>query len=109
MGFKSFRALLTHSANFFMQKLFDNVLTLTTDTNLLLKSFKDCHDTSCSNFEEVAAMSTLLEKFVSRFSESKVKFSSKLFHRGGADLSYLHLMWLYQININHGISLGLNQ
>nr|CAB3494534.1 unnamed protein product [Digitaria exilis] len=54
------------------KKLFDNVLTLTTDTNLLLKSFKDCHDTSCSNFEEVAAMSTLLEKFVSRFSESKV-------------------------------------
>ncbi|KAF8672677.1 hypothetical protein HU200_049372 [Digitaria exilis] len=72
------------------KKLFDNVLTLTTDTNLLLKSFKDCHDTSCSNFEEVAAMSTLLEKFVSRFSESKVKFSSKLFHRG--DLLDKHLL-----------------
>lgn len=89
-----------------MQKLFDNVLTLTTDTNLLLKSFKDCHHTSCSKFEEVAAMSTLLEKFVSKFSESKVKFSSKLSHRGGAGLFDLHLMGLYQININQDISLG---
>ncbi|CAL4925261.1 unnamed protein product [Urochloa decumbens] len=53
------------------KKLFDGVLTMTTDSNLLLKSFKDCHHTSCINFEEVAAMSTLLEKFVSRFSESK--------------------------------------
>jgi midasin len=54
------------------KKLFDSVLTMTTDTKLLLRSFKDCHHTSCNNFEEVAALSTLLEKFVSRFSESKI-------------------------------------
>ncbi|PVH31778.1 hypothetical protein PAHAL_9G230700 [Panicum hallii] len=53
------------------KKLFDSVLTMTTDTKLLLRSFKDCHHTSCNNFEEVAALSTLLEKFISRFSESK--------------------------------------
>ncbi|KAG2548684.1 hypothetical protein PVAP13_9KG211085 [Panicum virgatum] len=53
------------------KKLFDSILTVTTDTNLLLRSFKDCHHTSCNNFEEVAVLSTLLEKFVSRFSESK--------------------------------------
>ncbi|XP_062201313.1 midasin-like isoform X2 [Phragmites australis] len=54
------------------KKLFDSVLTMTTDTNLLLRSFKDCHYTSCNNInEEVAAMSTLLGKFIPRFSESK--------------------------------------
>ena len=62
---------MTHFA-ILMQKLFDSILTVTTDTNLLLRSFKDCHHTSCNHFEEVAVLSTLLEKFVSRFSESKV-------------------------------------
>ncbi|KAL6643149.1 hypothetical protein ACP70R_021330 [Stipagrostis hirtigluma subsp. patula] len=53
------------------KKLFDSVLTMITDTNLLLRSFKDCHTTSCNNFEEIAPMSTLLGKYISRFSESK--------------------------------------
>ncbi|KAJ1295332.1 hypothetical protein BS78_01G216000 [Paspalum vaginatum] len=54
------------------KKLFDSVITMTTDTNLLLRSFKDCHYTSCSNFkEEVSEMSSLLEKFISKFSVSK--------------------------------------
>ncbi|RCV42665.1 hypothetical protein SETIT_9G233700v2 [Setaria italica] len=53
------------------KKLFDSVLNMTTDTNLLLTSFKDCHHSSCGNSKEAAAMSTLLEKFLSRFSESK--------------------------------------
>ncbi|TVU30479.1 hypothetical protein EJB05_22106, partial [Eragrostis curvula] len=54
------------------EKLFDSVLVMTTDTNLLLKSFKDCHYTLCNNFkEEVASMSSFLGKFISRFAESK--------------------------------------
>ncbi|KAL6842329.1 hypothetical protein ACP4OV_027756 [Aristida adscensionis] len=54
------------------KKLFDSVLTMTTDTDLLLRSFEDCHYTSCNNLkEEVTAMSTLLGKFISKFSESK--------------------------------------
>lgn len=48
---------------------------MTMDTNLLLRSLKDCHHSSCDDFQvEVAAMSTLFEKFISRFSESKVNF-----------------------------------
>ncbi|KAI5016290.1 hypothetical protein ZWY2020_006141 [Hordeum vulgare] len=54
------------------KQFFDNMLAMATDTNLLLKTFKGSHHASCDNFEvEVAAMSTLLEKFITRFSESK--------------------------------------
>lgn len=43
------------------------------DTNLLLRSFIDCHHDPCDNIQvEVSAMSTLFEKFIARFSESKV-------------------------------------
>jgi midasin len=49
------------------------MLAMVTDTNLLLRTFKGCHHASCDNFEiEVAAMSTFFEKFITRFSESKV-------------------------------------
>ncbi|VAH03975.1 unnamed protein product [Triticum turgidum subsp. durum] len=54
------------------KQFFDNVLAMAMDTNLLLKTFKGSHHASCDNFEvEVAAMSTLVEKFITRFSESK--------------------------------------
>uniref|UniRef100_M8BCY6 Midasin n=1 Tax=Aegilops tauschii TaxID=37682 RepID=M8BCY6_AEGTA len=54
------------------KQFFDNVLAMAMDTNLLLKTFKGSHHASCDNFEvEVAALSTLLEKFITRFSESK--------------------------------------
>lgn len=54
------------------KQFFDNILAMTMDTNLLLRSLKDCHHSSCDDFQvEVAAMSTLFEKFISRFSESK--------------------------------------
>ncbi|KQJ96949.1 midasin [Brachypodium distachyon] len=54
------------------KQIFDNLLAMTTDTNLLLRTFKGCHHASCENIEvEVAAMSTLFEKFITRFSESK--------------------------------------
>lgn len=49
------------------------MLAMVTDTNLLLRTFKACHHAACDNFEvEIAAMSTLFEKFITRFSESKV-------------------------------------
>ncbi|AQK86708.1 ribosome export associated1 [Zea mays] len=53
------------------KKLFDAVITLITDSNLLLRSFKDCHYNSCNNFIEVEGISSLLGKFILNFSESK--------------------------------------
>uniref|UniRef100_A0A0E0BB98 Midasin n=1 Tax=Oryza glumipatula TaxID=40148 RepID=A0A0E0BB98_9ORYZ len=54
------------------KQFFDNILAMTMDTNLLLRSFIDCHHDPCDNIQvEVSAMSTLFEKFIARFSESK--------------------------------------
>uniref|UniRef100_A0A0E0ISW7 Midasin n=1 Tax=Oryza nivara TaxID=4536 RepID=A0A0E0ISW7_ORYNI len=54
------------------KQFFDNILATTMDTNLLLRSFIDCHHDPCDNIQvEVSAMSTLFEKFIARFSESK--------------------------------------
>ncbi|KAG8091817.1 hypothetical protein GUJ93_ZPchr0012g21118 [Zizania palustris] len=55
------------------QKLFfDNILAMTMDTSLLLRSFMDCHHDSCDDIQvEVSAMSSLFGKFITRFSESK--------------------------------------
>uniref|UniRef100_A0A0D3HEC5 Midasin n=1 Tax=Oryza barthii TaxID=65489 RepID=A0A0D3HEC5_9ORYZ len=54
------------------KQFFDNILATTMDTNLLLRSFIDCHHDACDNIQvEVSAMSTLFEKFIARFSESK--------------------------------------
>ena len=51
------------------------MLAMVTDANLLLRTFKGCHHATCENFEvEIAAMSTFFEKFITRFSESKVSF-----------------------------------
>ncbi|CAM0956904.1 unnamed protein product [Alopecurus aequalis] len=54
------------------KQFFDSMLAMVTDTNLLLRTFKGCHHATCESFEvEIAAMSTLFEKFITRFSESK--------------------------------------
>uniref|UniRef100_A0ACD5WZY3 Uncharacterized protein n=1 Tax=Avena sativa TaxID=4498 RepID=A0ACD5WZY3_AVESA len=54
------------------KQFFDNMLAMVTDTNLLLRTFKGCHHATCDNIEvDVASMSTLFEKFTTRFSESK--------------------------------------
>ncbi|KAF0928097.1 hypothetical protein E2562_037875 [Oryza meyeriana var. granulata] len=54
------------------KQFFDNILAMTMDTNLLLRSFMDCHHDPSDNVQvEVSAMSTLFENFVTRFSESK--------------------------------------
>jgi midasin len=51
------------------------MLAMVTDTNLLLRTFKGCHHAACDSFEvEIAEMSFLFEKFITRFSASKVKF-----------------------------------
>uniref|UniRef100_A0ACD5ZCK1 Uncharacterized protein n=1 Tax=Avena sativa TaxID=4498 RepID=A0ACD5ZCK1_AVESA len=54
------------------KQFFDSMLAMVTDTNLLLRTFKGCHHAACDNLEvDTASMSTLFEKFITRFSESK--------------------------------------
>ncbi|XP_071685110.1 midasin isoform X2 [Lolium perenne] len=54
------------------KQFFDSMLAMVTDTNLLLRTFKGCHHAACDSFEvEIAEMSFLFEKFITRFSASK--------------------------------------
>uniref|UniRef100_J3N351 Midasin n=1 Tax=Oryza brachyantha TaxID=4533 RepID=J3N351_ORYBR len=54
------------------KEFFDNILPMIMDTNLLLSNFMHCHCDPCDNIQvEVSAISSLFQKFVTRFSESK--------------------------------------
>uniref|UniRef100_A0A0D9XKA7 Midasin n=1 Tax=Leersia perrieri TaxID=77586 RepID=A0A0D9XKA7_9ORYZ len=71
-GFLSSRQSVLLNSMWQQKQFFDNILAMTMDTNLLLRSFMDCHRDPCDNVQvEVSAISSIFEKFVTRFSESK--------------------------------------
>lgn len=65
--------LLTHVLIFFLQRLFDSLLALSMDTNLLLGLFEDCHLSNCKEIRDESAMfSSLIKELQPGFTQCKV-------------------------------------